>query len=156
MNSLGLRSAFLIFFAIAIMSINLKLSAESKKQETTQTGAFVLGKKQVTLEIADTVSLRAQGLMYRTELCQSCGMIFVYDKPRNLKFWMKNTYIPLDLAFVDQNGIISQISSLEPHDLEGVRSDESAQYVIEMNKGWFSQNNVYVGEKVDLSPIFRK
>ncbi|MFC3094578.1 DUF192 domain-containing protein [Alteromonas sediminis] len=102
------------------------------------------------LEHAVTYEQRARGLMFRKSMCADCGMIFTFSRPIEASIWMKNTYIPLDLAYVDTEGQITGIYTLEPHDLTSVVSKKKVRYAIEMNRGWFEKNGVKVGDTVVL------
>ncbi len=102
------------------------------------------------LEYAKTLSQRARGLMFRQRMCSDCGMLFNFDVPRIGSIWMKNTQIPLDLAYVDDNGIITDIFPLTPHDLTPVRSSKPISYAIEMNQGWFAKQGVKVGDRIKV------
>lgn len=105
----------------------------------------------LTLELAESFEQRAQGLMHRQQLCEDCGMVFFYEQPKVISMWMKNTLIPLDVAFVDEHGRIIAIKPMKPHDLRSVSSEVLAKYAVEMNQGWFARNQVRVGDKVSIN-----
>ena len=97
---------------------------------------------------------KMRGLMGVRSLPENEGMIFVSDIPHMASFWMKNTLIPLDIAFVDANGVILQISQMYPHSEVPVRSASSeVVYCVEMNRGWFEKNGVKSGDKLDMSML---
>lgn len=104
----------------------------------------------VRVEVADEAEERQQGLMYRDSLPDGEGMLFVYEEERTLSFWMRNTQIPLDIAFLDRSGRIVDIRQLEPFDEEGVESRRPAMYALEVRRGWFEENGVRVGDRVEL------
>lgn len=105
-----------------------------------------------SVEYAKTAEERQLGLMFRRELCDNCGMLFKFDSNRIGSIWMKNTYIPLDLAYIDEKGKIIDIFALQPLDLKPVRSSRLILYALEMNQGWFAQQGIKVGDKVELLP----
>ncbi len=106
------------------------------------------------LEIAVTRPQKAKGLMHRKSMPEHQGMLFIFDKPDEQSFWMKNTYIPLDIAYIDPSGTIREIHPLFPHNLNSVRSVSSEiQFALEMNRGWFNENNLKIGSKIDLAPF---
>lgn len=109
-----------------------------------------MGGRDYELEYAKTMSQRARGLMFRDKLCRDCGMLFVFDIERIGSIWMKNTEIPLDLAYVDSSGEIVDIFQLKPHDLTPVRSSKPVAYAIEMNKGWFARKKIAVGDSINV------
>jgi uncharacterized membrane protein (UPF0127 family) len=102
------------------------------------------------VEIADEPAERETGLMFRTELDEDRGMLFIYEEEQTLSFWMRNTYIPLSIAYVAADGTIVNILDMEPFDETTHPSSGPAQYAIEANQGWFAQNGVDAGQKVDL------
>jgi hypothetical protein len=79
-------------------------------------------------------------------------MLFKFESPRIGSIWMKNTYIPLDLAYIDINGKIVDIKQLQPHELNPVRSSSLVLYALEMNKGWFAKQDLRVGDTVKQLP----
>jgi len=87
--------------------------------------------------------------MFRKEMDNEHGMLFVYERPRKLGFWMKNTYLPLSIAFIDASGTIISIQDMEPLDEETIhRSPGPALWALEMNQGWFAEHGVSVGDMV--------
>ena len=108
--------------------------------------------KVITVELARTPSERGLGLMYRRQLPEDYGMLFVFPEEDYLTFWMKNTHIPLSIAFISTEGTITQIESMEPLSLSSHDSKEKAKYALEMLEGWFERHNVKVGDKVELPP----
>ncbi len=100
------------------------------------------------LEYANTFELRAQGLMHREEMCESCGMLFNFQQVKHAGMWMKNTLIPLDVAFIRPDGKITDIKAMQPHDLTTTGSSEQVLYAWEMNQGWFAQNGIQIGDTV--------
>ena len=108
---------------------------------------------EITVEIARTDEERSKGLMYRKVLPDGEGMIFVFDRDQQLSFWMKNTIIPLSIAFIASDGSIVEIKDMQPNDLNSVKSSRSVRYALEVPQGWFGRANVKTGDvvKIDLS-----
>ena len=110
------------------------------------------GKVEVRVEVADDLAEQAKGLMYRTTLGENRGMLFVYPDERELSFWMKDTLIPLSIAFIDSERRIIDIQDMKPLDDEPPHyvSAEPAQYALEVNQGFFEKGGVKVGDRVDV------
>lgn len=106
----------------------------------------------VSVEVAATHATRAQGLMFRDHLATDSGMLFVYpdEKPRG--FWMKDTRIPLSIAFADKTGTIVRIADMSPFSLEHVPSLYPATYALEMEKGWFKEHDIEKGDRITGLP----
>jgi uncharacterized membrane protein (UPF0127 family) len=103
------------------------------------------------VEIADTEALRMKGLMDRKKLPWNRGMLFVFDKPARQNFWMKNTFIPLSIAYIGTNGVINEIYDMKPLDTSVIYpSTLPAHYALEVNRGWFEKNNITRGCSVVL------
>lgn len=107
------------------------------------------------VEIADTAESRQRGLMFRTELAPDEGMLFVFPESRPRSFWMKDTEIPLSIAYIAADGRILEIHDMEPFSLSPVRSRYPARYALEVNRGRFAEVGVRVGDVVDLSAVRR-
>ena len=110
------------------------------------------GDVQVRVEVADEMDEMQKGLMGRTALAEDAGMLFVYPEERELSFWMKDTLIPLSIAFMDSEGRIVDIQEMKalddtpPH----YTSAEPARYALEANKGFFAERGVEVGDRAEL------
>lgn len=125
------------------------LSACGPTTRRLPTVTLTIDGHSVRAEVAATEDERARGLMFRDHLGAEDGMLFVYkdEKPRG--FWMKDTRIPLDIAYLDSAGKILRIVSMKPLSTESVPSVFPARYALEMNKGWFEGKGVKVGALVD-------
>lgn len=102
--------------------------------------------KSLFVEVADNSFKRELGLMNRKTMAQNQGMLFVFPSSSTLSFWMKNTYLPLDIAFLDEEGRIMQISEMIPLNTRPIKSKEPCKYALEVNKGWFKNNNISEGD----------
>ncbi len=112
---------------------------------------IIVGKTPLRVEVAATPEKQERGLMFRQSLPEDEGMLFVFKEPQELTFWMRNTLIPLDIAFVSADGVILNIHQAKPLD-ESIqyRSAGSAKYVIETNQGWFARHGIQPGDRVIL------
>jgi uncharacterized protein len=105
---------------------------------------------RIYVEIADTPEERAEGLMFRSSLPADRGMLFVFPEPQPLAFWMKNTSIPLSIAYIDRDGRILEIHYMEPYSLESVPSRQPALYALEVNRGTFERLGIEPGDRLRL------
>ena len=108
--------------------------------------------KELRVEVARTEREQEKGLMFRERLGKDEGMLFVYGEEETLSFWMKNTRIPLSIAFIDKKGKIVDIQDMEPFSLQTHASSSPAKYALETNQGWFKRNGIHVGDSVNLPP----
>ncbi len=106
----------------------------------------------VQVEIADTDAERQTGLSGRPTLAEDAGMLFVFDQEQPLSFWMKDTLIPLSIAYISTEGRIVDIQDMQPLDETPHPSAEPAQYALEVNQGFFEEHGVQVGDTVELPP----
>jgi len=117
------------------------------------TRTLTIGGHQLTVEVAATRQAMETGLMNRFSLQPDHGMLFVFEKPQPLAFWMKNTYIPLSIAFVDARGRIINIEDMQPQDESTHWSKGVGLYAIEMRQGWFAAHGIGAGDLVEgLTP----
>jgi uncharacterized protein len=109
--------------------------------------------KKTTLyvEVADTPTKQANGLMFRKELEPYSGMLFRFGNPKVLSFWGLNTYIPLDIAFISPENKIVKISRIKPFSKDGVCSDVDCTMAVEANDGFFASHGIKVGDVMRLS-----
>jgi uncharacterized protein len=156
-NFRPLRGASLLLLALAFVG------CDSRRLERIATSGEVVeltvkGHK-LEAELAVDNASREKGLMYRTELAPDRGMLFVWADHGDAKsaerrrFWMRNTSIPLSIAFLDDDGKILQIEDMRPYDERGVLSKDEVRFALEMNQGWFEKHGV---KPDDVFADFRK
>jgi len=137
----------LLLFSFLLFSVSEALSQQNEKWKVVFTN--VEGKNiPLICEVADTFDKRSRGLMYRDKLGDDKGMIFVYSNSSYLKFWMKNTKIPLSIAFIDDSGYITGLREMQPNSLEIIASSQKVKYAVEANQGWFEKNYIKSGANV--------
>ncbi len=105
---------------------------------------------ELLCEVAKTNAEKRKGLMFRSSLKKGTGMLFEWSYPQIVNFWMKSTYIPLSIAFINTNGVVTSIKTMQPLSKKLVPSNGLVQYVIETNQGWFKNNNIIPGSKISL------
>ncbi|HVZ46749.1 MAG TPA: DUF192 domain-containing protein [Ramlibacter sp.] len=108
---------------------------------------LTIGMHRIEVQLAQTNDERMTGLMFREEMPQQEGMLFVFEQPSQQCFWMKNTILPLSAAFIGDDGTIVNIEDMAPQTLESHCSRKPVRYVLEMNKGWFAKRGVKPGMK---------
>jgi len=118
--------------------------------ERLDTATVRLGEEQFTVEIARTPQEKAKGLMFRKTLASNHGMLFVFEEDQRLSFWMKNTYIPLSIAFISKDGEVKSIQDMEPESLRSVDSVFSVRYALEVNRGTFERLGIAPGSRIEL------
>jgi len=140
------------FFAasllIAISTYSYALKGEP--QAKLKTIVLDIGGNALDTEVAITPIERQRGLSYRESLGADSGMLFVYREPRQLIFTMRETSIPLAIAFLDANFVIQEILQMKPFASEHYPSQSPAQYGLEVNAGWFQQHGIEAGMQINL------
>jgi uncharacterized protein len=106
----------------------------------------------IKAEVAATPAEREQGLMFRERMGPNEGMVFLFEGPASVCMWMKNTLIPLSVAFIDENGKIINIEDMQPQTTDSHCAKKQIRYALEMNRGWFKQKNIKAGSIVDGLP----
>lgn len=107
--------------------------------------------KEIRVEVAKTPEERAMGLMNRKQLEKDEGMLFIFESEGYHSFWMKNTFLPLSIAFIDKDRRIVDIKDMKPLTLDSHSPSRQVLYTLEMNQGWFATNGVRVGDVVRFS-----
>jgi hypothetical protein len=110
------------------------------------------GMHLIRAEVVSDPGTRAQGLMHRKSLAQNAGMLFVFDEQAPQCMWMKNTLIPLSVAFIDDNGAIVNIADMEPHSETSHCATRPVRYALEMNRGWFAARGIKPGTRLGGVP----
>lgn len=114
--------------------------------------ALKIGDRRVIVEVAADDASRSRGLMFRARLSADHGMLFVFPEAAQLCFWMKNTPLPLSIAFIDAQGQIVSLSDMQPHSLDTHCAIAPALYALEMTQGWFAQHGARPGTLVHGLP----
>jgi len=128
--------------------------APAAPKTIADTFAIKIGSRTAHLQLAITMPEMQRGLMERRDLKPDHGMIFVYTRPQQMSFWMRNTPTPLDIAFFTADGELREIYPLHPFDETSVSSRRrDLQFAVEMNQGWFKANGVQPGDKLDLAAL---
>ena len=128
--------------ALALAAFAAAASAQAPVVQLTA------GMHLVRAEVAADFTTRAQGLMYRESLAPNAGMLFVFDEAAIHCMWMKNTLIPLSVAFLDANGTIINIADMQPHSEQSHCASKPAVFALEMTRGWFAQRNIKPGTRL--------
>ena len=113
---------------------------------------LTIGMYKVHAEVAATPQSRETGLMFRKSMPDTAGMLFVFDEIAGHCFWMKNTDLPLSIAFITEDGTISYIAEMKPQTEDNHCPTRAGRYALEMNKGWFSRKGIKPGMKVGGLP----
>ena len=117
---------------------------------TAATALVVFGSDTVRAEVANTSETRSRGLMYRDEVPEGTGMLFVFDREAERSFWMQNTFVALDVAFIDRNFRIVDIQQMEPETTEIHDGARPAMFALEVRQGWFAEKGIEVGDRCEL------
>jgi uncharacterized protein len=144
------------FFATLLASTLVAVAAAAPAVVELPATTLTIGKQTVTAEVAATPEQRTIGLMYRFSLKRDHGMIFVFENAEPQAFWMKNTFIPLSIAFIGSDGRILNIADMAPQDESTHWSTGPAQYALEMRKGWFAEHGVGPGDRVAGLPAIKR
>jgi uncharacterized membrane protein (UPF0127 family) len=139
-----------VICTISLLSANQAFAGE-KEMLCSNPGAKVsINSKQLNLRIACTREQLTKGLMNVRDLPDNTGMLFVFRDEQNLTFWAKDTYIPIDIAYLNNILEIVDINTLKPLDETIIASRRPASYALEVSAGWFSKHNVKVGDRLEI------
>lgn len=139
-------------FPAWVLAALLLAATHAHAESAFKTAEVKVGAHPLRVEVAATEPQRTQGLMFRKRLGRDEGMLFVFDDPGYYAMWMKNTLIPLSVAFIDSHGSILNIVDMEPQTLDAHGAAGPALYAIETNRGWFEAHRVKPGDKVTGLP----
>lgn len=152
----GRRAAWRLAMAFASLLAASPIVAcaagRDKPQPKLPTAILRSGGVSVVAELARTADEQAMGFMFRKELADGEGMLFVYDSDRRMTFWMKNTLVPLSIAFLGADGTIREIRDMEPLSEALVESTRYARHALEVPRGWFERVGLGVGDRFELPP----
>jgi uncharacterized membrane protein (UPF0127 family) len=139
--------------AFALLSLVTSVGVAAADLPTT---TLTINEHRIVAELAVTQDQRSLGLMNRFSLQPDRGMLFVFERPEPLAFWMKNTYIPLSIAFIGADGRIVNIEDMNPQTEDSHWSKGPALYALEMKKGWFQERAIGPGAVVKGLPVGKR
>ena len=145
----------LIFYSACSENPNPESNVPPGALGPLKTITLTMGGVEVETEVARTETEQQQGLMYRESMPENHGMLFVYPEPRYMFFWMKNTKIPLAIAFIREDGVVGNIEEMKPaagpfDPLEHYASKYKSRFALEMNRGWFERHGVKEGDRIEI------
>lgn len=139
--------------ALSTTSIYAQQSAPRPAQaQRLPVASLNAGMHIIRAEVAARDQDRQQGLMFREKMGQNEGMLFVFDTPIPICMWMKNTLLPLSVAFLDDQGAIVNVEDMEPQTLDSHCAKQPVRYALEMNQGWFAKRGFNAGSKITGLP----
>ena len=139
---------------LAAMSLVLAPVARAEEpQMNLPRVALSAGMHRIDAQVAQTIDQRTIGLMFRKEMPQHEGMLFVFEHPTIQCFWMKDTLLPLSVAFIADDGTVVNLAEMKPLALDSHCSDKPVRFVLEMNQGWFPKKGVKPGTKLAGDPF---
>ena len=139
--------------AFVLAAAALAAAAQDQPQMDLPHKTHTTNMHQIDVQVAASFDQRMTGLMFRKEMPQHEGMLFVFDQPTVQCFWMKNTYLPLTAAFVADDGTIVNLADMKPLTEASHCSAKPVRFVLEMNQGWFAKKGIKPGMKLSGSPF---
>ena len=140
------------FLALATLALACAALADQPQMNLPRV-KITAGMHAIDAQVAATPEQRMTGLMFRKDMRQNEGMLFVFEAPSQQCFWMKNTLLPLAIAFVADDGTIVNIAEMKPQTLDSHCSAQPVRYVLEMNTGWFARKGIKAGAKLAGTPF---
>lgn len=137
----------------ACLSAAVAAWGQGAPQPKLPTTTLTAGMHVIQAEVALTPKQQTMGMMFRREMGANEGMLFVYDAPYPLCFWMRNTLIPLSAAFLDDEGRIVNIEDMKPQTEDSHCSKKPVRFVLEMNQGWFAKKGLSAGSRIGGEPF---
>jgi uncharacterized membrane protein (UPF0127 family) len=137
--------------AIAVLCLAALASAQEGPQKLAQV-RLNAGIHNINAELASTPQQREIGLMFRTAMPANDGMLFAFEQPAQQCFWMRNTLIPLSVAFIGDDGSVVNIDDMKPQTLDSHCSAKPVRFVLEMNEGWFAKRGIKAGSRLRGGP----
>jgi uncharacterized membrane protein (UPF0127 family) len=141
--------------AASALALALTVSAAHAQQKKFPVIPLNTGLYVIQAEVAATEAEREQGLMFRKSMGPNEGMVFLFGAPAKVCMWMKNTLLPLSVAFIDGDGKIVNIEDMQPQTLDSHCSSKPVVYALEMNLGWFKRKNILPGSTIEGLPKYR-
>ncbi|MGB2816103.1 MAG: DUF192 domain-containing protein [Burkholderiaceae bacterium] len=152
MSSIFRLPSVLVAALLLISGVPETVKAQSRAQATLPTVKLTAGIHVITAEAATTPQTRTVGLMYRERLAPNHGMLFVFEEKSQQCFWMRNTLVPLTIAFIEDDGTIAQLADMAPKTEVSHCSQKPVRYALEMEQGWFAKRGIAAGARMGGLP----
>ena len=152
MTNIKIRSRF-VSVLMALMLLGAGAATAQGVAQDLPAIALQAGMHNIRAALAQTAEQRQTGLMYRREMAQQEGMLFIFNQASPQCFWMKNTFLPLSIAFLTDDGSIVNMADMKPQSLDGHCSSQPVRFVLEMNQGWFAKRGIQPGFKITGAPF---
>ncbi|MEG0150687.1 MAG: DUF192 domain-containing protein [Comamonas sp.] len=153
----ALRLPFVVSSALALSALlgfgSLASAQDGSPQMNLRRTDLTAGMYRIDTQLAVTPQQREIGLMFRKEMPQQEGMLFVFEQPGVQCFWMRNTLLPLTAAFVADDGTIVNLADMKPQSDDSHCSAKPVRFVLEMNQGWFAKRGIKAGAKLGGAPF---
>jgi uncharacterized membrane protein (UPF0127 family) len=143
-----------LFLALSLCTATVLTWAQQPQMNLART-KLSAGMHLLDVQVAQTPQERQIGLMFRKDMPQHEGMLFVFEQPATQCFWMRNTLLPLTAAFVADDGTIVNLADMKPQTDDSHCSTKPVRYVLEMNQGWFAKRSIQAGFKLGGAPFGR-
>lgn len=140
--------ALIVLLVVSFTPFLTGTSCHPKPKSDLPVVALKVDGHEIWAEVANKESTRSSGLMFRQSMDWNNGMLFVFPDSATRAFWMKNTLIPLSIAFMDEKGVILNTPEMEPQNEESIWSKGPAKFALEMNGGWFTKEGVKPGDVI--------
>lgn len=151
-HNIAMKTIYAAIFLAASLLTGTAIAQDSPQMDL-QRVKITAGMHLINAQVAQTPDQRQTGLMFRKEMPQSEGMVFVFEQPSQQCFWMKNTLLPLTAAFVADDGTIVNLEDMKPQTTDSHCSLKPVRFVLEMNQGWFVKKGLKAGFKLG-GPLF--
>lgn len=153
MTTLSRKMGRALSLATLLAAFQLTAGAQEGPQPTLPITTLGASFHNIKAEVASTPLQHEIGLMFRTSMGANEGMIFVFERPGQQCFWMKNTLLPLQVAFIDDDGTVVNLDEMKPKTLTPHCSSKPVRFVLEMNTGWFTKHGIRPGAKLTGAPF---
>ena len=147
-------AAWTVLSALLALAVAGHARAQDAAQPRLPSISLTAGMHLIKAEVAQTPTEQMLGLMHRTSMGANEGMLFVYDEPRQQCFWMRNTLLPLTIAFVDDEGRIVNLADMQPRSEQSHCSAKPVRFALEMHQGWFAKRGIRAGFRL-RGPVFK-
>ena len=152
---IAFTASFARALLLALSFVALNAGAQTGPQPTLPTTRLTAGMHIITAEMATTPNSRTVGMMFRQTVAPNHGMLFVFEYKGQQCFWMRNTPLPLSIAFIDDDGTILQITDMAPKSDALHCSEHAVRYALEMEQGWYAKKGALVGSRLRGLPAPR-